>query len=178
MAKIGRPKKPSTLEKERVALMLSNPPTHVHRLTDAQFKEIKHQLDELEKVRKEIIKGHSPTIPDELIYAMESIGDRSLFEADDWIVKCELKIVEKYTKLLEAESNGRQKGGDGTAKKASTRAEAVWANNQDLVFRIGLNHSIHSAANKLFDEWGTRGDGGERPHINTIKNWYKKISSI
>ena len=133
-----------------------------------------------EKVRKEIIKGHSPTIPDELIYAMESIGDRSLFEADDWIVKCELKIVENYTKLLEAESNGRQRGGEETAKKALTRAETVWAKNQDLIIRIRirLNHSIHSAANKLFEEWGTRGDGGQRPHINTIKNWFKKINSI
>ena len=142
------------------------------------MEDIRHQLDELARIRKEIIKGHSPTIADELIIALESIGDRSLFEEDDWIVKSEQKIIEKYTTLLEAEQNGRQSGGEITAKKALTRAKKVWGNNQDLITKIGRNHSAHSASVKIFDEWDTRGDGGKRPCLNTIQNWYKKINSI
>jgi hypothetical protein len=66
-------------------------------------------------------------------------------------------------------------GGQVTADKAMARAKVVWGKNQDLIDKIGRKQTLHSVAGKLHDEWGTRGDGAEKPSLNTIKNWYQKI---
>jgi len=173
--KPGRPKKPETVKADRITDMLRNPPAHINPMTIKQHKEVQRALDAMEKARLELISGHSPTMPNELIYAIESVGDRELFEEDDWIVECEQKTIKKYNTLVEAEKSGQQMGGQVTAENALARAKAVWGKNQDLIDKIRRNHSLHSAAGKMQDEWGTRGDGGEKPSVNTIKNWYKKI---
>jgi hypothetical protein len=167
--KKGRPKKPETLEYERRLKMLSNCPKM------AGPDPIQESFDSAEKARLELISGHSPTIPHELIYAIESVGDRELFEEDDWVLACEQKTIKKYSTLVEAEKLGQQIGGQVTAEKAMARAKAVWGKNQDLIDKISRNLTLHSAAEKIQDEWGTRGDGGKKPSVNTIKNWYQKI---
>lgn len=169
----GRPKSAKTLENERIEALLKNP--HIRRMTKQKRKELEKQFAASKEIEKQIYAGHSPTIPHDLILAIESLGDRELFEEDDWIIKSEQKTIEKYSTLVEAEKLGQQMGGQVTAEKAMARAKVVWGKNQDLIDKIGRKQTLHSVAQKLHDEWDTRGDGAEKPSLNTIKNWYQKI---
>lgn len=173
--KRGRPKSAQTLESERIEAMLKNLPPHIPRMTDKEREEWERQSAVDKEIEKQIYAGHSPTIPHDLILAIESVGDRELFEETPEILAGEQKVIKQYNKLLQAEKNGREKGTLTTSKKADLRAHAVWEKNQDLIDKIGRNLTVHSASKKLLDEWDSRGDGASKPSIRSVKNWLQKF---
>lgn len=173
--KRGRPKSAQTLESERIEAMLKNLPSHIPRMTDQEREVLERQFAANKEIERQIYAGHSPIIPHDLILAIESIGDRELFEETPEILAGEQKVITQYSKLVEAEKNGRGKGTLTTSNKADLRAHAVWGKNQDLVDKIGRNLTVHSASKKLLDEWDSRGDGRSKPSIRTFKNWHQKF---
>jgi hypothetical protein len=175
MAKKGRPKSAETVERERIETMLKNPPAHISRMTDQEREEVQHLLDELEQQQKIMLSQHSRTIPDELIYAYESVGHRELFEETLELLASEAEIIKKYNTLVEDTHKGQKKGAATTAQKANSRANKVWSKNQDLLNRIGRSHSVHSASQKIKDEWLSRGDNGKEPSIRNLQNWYQSF---
>lgn len=173
--KRGRPKSAQTLESERIEAMLRNPPPHIPRMTDQEREELERQSAADKEIERQIYAGHSPTIPHDLILAIESIGDRDLFEETPEILAREQKVISQYNKLVEAEKNGREQGARTTSDKAVLRANAVWGKNQDLADKIGRSLTVHSASKKLLGEWDSRGDGGSKPSVRTAENWYQKF---
>ncbi len=174
--KRGRPKKPETLEAERIATMFKNPPEY---LNDVDYQRLEFDSEHNKRIQEELIADYSPTIPDNLIYALASIGTPEFYESYESYedaIEIENKIINKYNTLVDAEKNGRITGAEVTSKKSVARAKAVWAKNQDLINKIGPNYSMHRVTTKIYDEWTARGDGGNKPHINTIKNWIKQIN--
>lgn len=171
----GRPKSADTLERERIEAVLKNPPAHIPRITDQEREELKKQFAASKLIEEQIYAGHSPTIPHDLILAMESLGDRELFEEDEWLIKSEQKSIKKYEGLKAAEKNGHQKGAQTTSDKTKVRATTVWGKNQDLISRIGRNLTVHSASQKILDEWDNRGDKGKKPSIRTVQNWHHRF---
>ena len=118
MAKRSRPKSTETVERERIETMLRNPPPYIPRMTDEEREELDRQSAANKRIEEEIYAGYSPTIPHDLILALESIGDRDLFEETPEILAAEQKIIRKYHTLVEAEENGRIKGARTTSDKA------------------------------------------------------------
>lgn len=173
--KRGRPKSAETLESERIKAMLKNLPSHIPRMSNQEHEELERQFAADKEIEIQIYAGHSPTIPHDLILAMESMGDRDLFEETPEILAGEQKVIRQYNKLVEAEKNGRRQGAQTTSDKANLRAKVVWGKNQDLVDKIGRNQTVHSASKRLLDEWNARGDGGPKPSIRTAENWYQKF---
>ena len=177
MANRGRPKSAETLERERIEAMLKNPPSHIKPMTKDKHQEVQHLLDELEQQRKVMLSQHSRTIPDELIYAYESVGHREFFEETPEVLAGEANVIKKYNTLVEATTRGQKDGAAITAQKAHSRANAVWNKNQDLLKRIGSSHSVHSASQKILDEWLSRGDNAKEPSIRSLQNWYQSFIS-
>ena len=172
--KRGRPKNAQTLESERIETILKNLPSHIPRMTDQERLAWERQSAAAKEIERQIYAGHSPIIPHDLILAIESIGDRELFEETPEILAGEQKVISQYNKLDEAEKNGREQGTRKTSDKANLRANTVWGKNQDLFDKIGRNHTVHSASKKLLDEWDSRGDGRSKPSVRTVKNWHQK----
>lgn len=166
----GRPKSPETLEKERIEAMFANLPAHTPRMSDEEQKEKNAHFDANKKIEEELIADFSPTIPDEIIYQLASLDDESMHGHKEAVLK-------KYEKFQVAEHNGRLSGAKKTADKAKARANAVWGKSQDLVKRIGTSHSVHSASQKILDDWVNRGDKGKKPSIRSIQNWYQTFIS-
>jgi len=177
MANRGRPKSDKTIAWEATEAMLKNPPAHIPRMTEQEREEVQKFLDELEQQRKAMLSQHSRTIPDELIYAYESVGHREFYEETPELLEGEAKVIKKYNTLVEATKRGQKDGAAITAQKAHNRANSVWSKNQDLVKRIGSSHSVHSASQKILDEWVNRGDNGEEPSIRSLQNWYQSFIS-
>ena len=177
MANRGRPKSEQTSAREATETMLKNPPAHIPRMTEQEREEVRKFLDELEQQRKIMLSHHSRTIPDELIYDYESVGHRELFEETPELLAGEAKVIKKYNTLVDATKRGQKDGAAITAQKAHSRANAVWIKNQDIVKRIGTSHSVHSASQKILDEWVSRGDNGKEPSIRSLQNWYQSFIS-
>jgi hypothetical protein len=172
MAKRGRPKKPETIEREKSEASLKSILAKVPKMTDQERMVVERMLSESKNIEDQIYKRHSPTIPHDLMLAVESLGDRELFEEDEWLIEREQKVAEKYNALIAAEQRGRVDGGQTTSDNAKARATRTWGKNQELIDKIGRNHSIHSASQTIWDQWETLGDGGKKPTIRTIQNWY------
>ena len=173
----GRPKSEQTIAREATESWLRNPPPHIKPMTKLERKEAQLILDSLEQQRKIMLSQHIPTIPDELIYAYESVGHRELFEETPEILAGEAKTIEKYNALVEATKRGQKDGGATTAQKAFKRAKAFWDKNPDLFDAMQRPRNANTTAQRIIDNWSSRGDGGEVPSINTIKNWYKLIQN-
>lgn len=172
MATRGRPKKPETIERAKSEASLKSILAKVPKMTDQECMDVERMLGESKKIEDQIYKRYSPTIPRDLILAVESLGDRELFEEDDLLIESEQKVTDKYNTLIAAEQRGRVNGGQTTSDNAKARATRTWGNNQDLIDKIGRNHSVHSASRTILDQWETRGDGGKKPTIRTIQSWY------
>jgi hypothetical protein len=177
MANRGRPKSKQTIARQATEAWLRNPPPHIKPMTTKKREEVQQLLDELEQQRKILLSQHSRTIPNELIYAYESVGHRELFEETPEILAGEAKVIKKYNTLVDATKRGQKDGAVITAQKAQSRANSVWSINQDLVNRIGRSHSVHSASQKIKDEWVSRGDNGKEPSIRSLQNWYQSFIS-
>ena len=175
MANRGRPKSEKTIAWEATEAMLKNPPAHIARMTEQEREELQKFLDELEQQRKAMVSQHSRTIPNELIYAYESVGHRELFEETPEILAGEAKVIKKYNTLVDATKRGQKDGAVITAQKAHDRAKAFWDKNPDLFLAMGRPRNANTTAQRVIDRWPTFGDGGEVPGINTIKNWYELI---
>ena len=77
-AKRGRPKSAQTLEREKIEAWLKNPPAHIRLLTKKERQLLKDSFEASEKLRQNLLAGHSPLIPHSLIYDLESIGHELL----------------------------------------------------------------------------------------------------
>lgn len=163
----GRPKSARTLERERIKTMFKNHPAHIPRMTEEAREKIKVNLAASKKLEEELIADYSPTISHNLILELASLGDESMYGHEEAALK-------KYEKLKVAEHSGRLSGAQKTADKAKARANIVWGKNQDLVKRIGISQTVHSASQKILNEWVSRGDNGKKPSIRSIQNWYRK----
>jgi len=171
--KRGRPKGSQTLEREKTEALFKNLPAHT-KMSSEEREELEKWLAESKKIEDQIYAGHSPTIPHDLILAVESLGDRGLFEEDDWVRASEHKTIKNYQTLVTAEQEGRTKGTRITSDKSKVRANSVWSKNSDLIGNIGHRLTLHGASQKILDAWATRGDDGKKPSIRTIQNWYNK----
>ena len=170
MASRGRPKNAETLELERIEAMFKNRPAHIKPLTKQERKKIETQLAASKKIEEELIADYGPTIPHRLIFELASLGDESMFGHED-------KVIGRYDKLIAAEKSGQLNGARVTAQKAHGRAKAFWDKNPDLFEAMGRPRNANTTAQRIIDNWSSRGDGGEVPSINTIKNWYKLIQN-
>lgn len=175
MANRGRPKSKQTIARQATEAWLRNPPPHIKPMTTKKREEAQQLLDELEQQRKILLSQHSRTIPNELIYAYESVGHRELFEETPEILAGEAKVIKKYNTLVDATKRGQKDGAVITAQKAHDRAKAFWDKNPDLFVAMGRPRNANTTAQRVIDRWPTFGDGGEVPGINTIKNWYELI---
>ena len=166
--KRGRPKSKARLEREALDAAFIELPAHIPKMTKKADREMRAQYEESKRYHEDLIAAFSPIIPDRLILEVASIGDETMqgFEGP---------ILEKYRTLMASAKNGQLEGAKATLLKAKLRADTVWNKNQDLANKIGYNHTIHSASQKILDEWDSLGDGGEKPSLRTIQNWYQKF---
>jgi hypothetical protein len=168
MARRGRPKKQSTLKSDETNELLKQVATQ-HPMSKEESDELNDFLEKSEILRRTLIKQHSPTIPHRLIYEVESLGDESMIPHQD-------KIMKEYLEKADRVRNGRLEGAMSTSDQSQVRANNVWGRNNDLIEKIiGKSCSIHSASQKILDEWDLRGDGKEKPAIRTLENWYHKV---
>ncbi len=174
--KRGRPKSSQTLELEKTEALFKNLPAHT-KMSSEEREELEKRLAESKKIEDQIYAGHSPTIPHDLILAMESLGDRELFEEDEELLNAEAVVIEKYNKLEEATKRGQKDGAAVIAKKAFIRAKTFWDSNPDFFEAMGRPRNANTTAQRIIDNWPTCGNGGKLPSINTIKNWYKLIQN-
>jgi len=174
MAKPGRPKKPSTLEKERVILLLSNPPAHVRRLTDDQIEKLRASSALVENDRKTLLKRfkfYGRAIPEALIYQLDSI-EHEIYNIDQVA-----KIKKIFNDLTQSINRRRVQGTKTTSENALIRAKAVWSKNEVLVERIAKKTmTINSASIRILENWEDLGDGKQKPSQRTLANWFNKIS--
>lgn len=158
----GRPKKPETLERERIDLLLKNAPSYLKVKDDGFTNNI--DFEQSKKIEKELIADFPPTVPHELIFAVNSHHE----DPED-----EQKIQDLINKALAAIESGRSKGTSQTKQNAITKAKKLWTKNADLIPRMQRVGYGDMTAKKIIIEWDTRGIGGNPPSINTIKNWFK-----
>lgn len=137
-------------------------------MTKEESEATQEMLAERKKIEEELISDYSPTIPHELIYELASHGDESMYGYEESVLK-------KYEMSLAAEKHGRLSGARGTKEKAQLRAIAVWGKNKDLLARIGVSLTVHSASHKILNEWDKRGDGGLKPSIRSVQEWYHRF---
>jgi hypothetical protein len=166
----GRPISAQTLEKERIKAMFANPPAHISELTLQESEEIEAMLAASKKIEDELIADYGPTIPNKLIFEVASLGDESMHGHEETVLK-------KYNTLVEGTKRGQKDGAAITAQKAHDRAKAFWDKNPDLFEAMGRPRNANTSAQRIIDNWPTRGDGKKVPNINTIKNWYKLIQN-
>ena len=168
-AKKGRPKSVQTLEREKTEAWLKNPPAHIRLLTKKERRLLQDSFEASEKLRQNLLAGHSPLIPHSLIYDLESIGHELLegYEQD---------ILDKYGQYKNKETIGRANGSDEAASQADTSARRLWTKNSALVKRIESgNLTLNGASQIIFDDWKNKGIEGGKPSIKTISNWYKRL---
>ena len=174
MAKVGRPKKPSTLEKERVTLLLSNPPAHVRRLTDDQIEKIKAHSVVVESDRQNLLKRYKfygRAVSEKIIYQLDSI-EHEIYNSDQVA-----QIKKFFNNLTNFITRRREQGTKTTSENALIRAKAVWSKNKGLVERIAKKTmTINSASVRILDNWETLGDGKPKPSLRTLNNWFNKIN--
>ena len=168
-AKRGRPKNAQTLEKERIEDMLKNPPAHIPPLTKREKQILEQSFETSEKIRQSLLTGHSPLIPNELVYAVESIGDESMEGYESATLK-------QYAVYQAKEREAKSTGGQELAIQADMRAANVWKKNPELAKSIATKKiSLNGAAKIILEHWESKGDKFEKPSIKTIANWYKRI---
>ena len=174
--KKGRPKKQQTIAREQAEAWLKNVPDYA-KLSAAEQSSLARSQIASEEARQSLLKGYSAAIPEDLIYALNSIGDRELFEEDEWIVECERKVIEKYEKAEKAVSDGSSKGGAATSQKAFNQAKAFWEKNPELFEAMNRPRNADTTAHRIVDNWHKFGNGSPVPSTNTIKNWHKLIQN-
>jgi len=168
-AKRGRPKSAQTLEREKTDAWLKNPPAHLPLLTKGEKQILEQSFEASEKIRQSLLAGHSPLIPNELIYAIESIGDEAMEGYEG-------ATLEQYAVYQAKEREAKRTGGQELAIQADKRAANVWGKNPELAKRIAAKKiSLNGAAKIILEHWESKGDKFEKPSIKTIANWYKRI---
>lgn len=172
MARVGRPKKASTLEKEQVASFLSNPPAHVRRLTDARVEELEAHEALVEIDRQNLLKRYKfygRAIAEKLIYQLDSI-EHEIYNSDQVA-----QIKEFFSTLIHFINRRRAQGAKTTSEKSLIRAKAVWSKNKGLVERIAKKTmTINSASLRILENWEAFGDGKPKPSLRTLNNWFNK----
>lgn len=166
----GRQKSAETLAKERIKAMFTNLPAHIPRMSEEKQKEINAKLAASKKIEEALIADYSPTIPNELIFQLASLGDESMYGNEEAVLK-------KYNTSADATRRGQKDGAAVTAQKARDEAMAFWDKNPDFFEAMGRPRNANTTAQRVIDNWANRGDGGKVPSINTIKNWYKLIQN-
>jgi hypothetical protein len=165
--KRGRPTSESTKEKRRLEEMFANPPDHFGEMTEAEKKDVGEMLDNMEEVRKEILKTykHSATTPNQHAYDMASIGDEML-EGH------EARILQRDKEYAKRARGFQQSSGKETKKVANTKAKEIYLKNKSLIDKIKPlgHHSVTSAAKTILLHWNKRGIHGEKPSERTIRN--------
>lgn len=169
--KRGRPKIQSTIDKENQDKLFSEIRSH-HRLTEEEEKFYEKMLKNGEEVRQQILKDFKThkMIPDDHAYTMASLGDESLEGFEN-------KIIAQDNYYQEKIKSSTARGGETLSLEADRRALAVWNKNKDLLARIKNKLTLNGAASIIRDNWDKRGDGGNKPSINSIKNWYQRLIS-
>lgn len=167
IAKRGRPISESTKEKRRLDEMFANPHDHIKEMSEAENRDVREMLGNMEEVRKEILKTykHSATTPNQHAYDMASIGDEMLEGYEE--------IILQRDKEYETRSrNFQQTGGKETKKTADTKAKEIYRLNKALIDKIKPlgPHSVTSAAKIILLDWNKRGIHGEIPSERTIRN--------
>ncbi len=168
-AKRGRPKSAQTLEREKIEAWLKNPPAHIRLLTKKERQLLKDSFEASEKLRQNLLAGHSPLIPNELIYAVESIGDEAMEGYESATLK-------QYASYQAMERDAKRAGGKQLKSKANSKAEHLWKKNSALAKRAENGTlPLNSASENIHKNWGKKGVDGEKPSVKTISNWYKRI---
>ena len=168
-AKRGRPKSAQTLDKEQTEAWLKNLPSHIPPMTREERQILEQSFEASEKLRQELLAGHSPLIPNELIYAVESIGDEAMEGHED-------SILRQYASYQAMERDAKRAGGKQLKSKANSKAEHLWKKNSALAKRVENGTlPLNSASENIHKNWGKKGIDGEKPSVKTISNWYKRI---
>ena len=184
-AKRGRPLSAATLERQRIAEMLSNRPPHLPYLCTDKINEIEKMLTSMKEAEIDILKTfkYGQWTPDEHAFRMASIGDE-LFDEDH--VK---KIIEDDEKFEGRAKRIRKKAGDKNHIKSNTQKNRVLEINKVLIDHMGKSKKLrpHNVAEKIYEQWYSmkpkqrlfgeplhmqcRGDGGKQVSIRTIERW-------
>ena len=166
-AKRGRPISEPTKEKRRLEEMFANPPDHIGEMTETEKRDVREMLDNMEGVRKEILKTykHSATTPNQHAYDMASIGDEMLAGYEE-------RILQRDKEYETRARDFQQSGGKETKKAADVKAEEIYKLNKSLIDKIRPlgHHSVTSAAKIILNEWSKRGIDIEKPSERTIRN--------
>jgi hypothetical protein len=166
-AKRGRPISEPTKEKRRLEEMFANPPDHIGEMTEAENRDVQDMLDNMEGVRKEILKTykHSATTPNQHAYDMASIGDEMLEGYEE-------RILQRDKEYETRARDFQQSGVKETKKAADTKAKEIYKLNKSLIDKIKPlgHHSVTSAAKIILLDWNKRGIHGEKPSERTIRN--------
>lgn len=166
--KRGRPKTEKTIERERIEEILRNPPPHIRNSTLTPFFFDHKQAEETEK---QMLKDHkSPPMPASIVYEIESAGPEFMTHAEIQAT------VAEYDRIAKNIHQGQITGGKTLADKAAKRIEQVMRKNSDVIGRLASKSwSVNRAANKIRDEWATRGDGQEKPSTRQLTRWLKMV---
>ena len=177
--KRGRPKSEATLERERVEEMLKSVPEH-RRMTPTEKGQMQALSENLDQLKKEILKDYPTPIPRHLAYEMASLGDESMegHEQD---------VLRRYEV---ARSNNLKNLSDGTTAKensAAKRRVEILLKNEALINKIGTRpYTANHVAKKILKEWYSiplggrvgesshlkkRGDDEKCPSIRTLTGW-------
>jgi hypothetical protein len=161
----GRPKKPETIERERLEAEFKERPRDPELLKNNGLT-INIDLEQAKNIQKELLADFPPTVPHELIYAANSHYEDS---------EEEQKIQELLDTALARVEPGRLKGTFETRQNAISQAKKLWTKNADLIPKMQKVGHADMTAKKIIKEWDTRGIGGKPPSVNTIKNWFKSF---
>ena len=159
----GRPKKPETIERERLEAEC-NESSRDPELLKNNGLTINIDLEQAKNIQKELLADFPPAVPHELIYAANSHYE----DPEE-----EQKIHERLNKALTAVASGQLKGSLSTRQNAITQAKKLWNKNSDLISRMQRFGYADMTAKKIIKEWDIRGIGGNPPSVNTIKNWFR-----
>ena len=172
--KRGRPKNKLTLEIEEQEKMFAKL-RNKHPLTKEQREFYELMEKNGEEVRKQILKDFKThkMIPDDHAYTMASLGDESLIGYED-------KIISKDNYYQQKIKESTARGGETLAYESDIRAKFIWNKNKDLIQRMNRKEnklSLNGAASMIREDWAKRGDSGRKPSLNSIKNWYQRLTS-
>jgi hypothetical protein len=151
--KRGRPASAATIERRRIAELLSNLPAHAKFKSDETAREIQNLLENLEAAERQILRQYrtSATIPKSHAYEMASLGDESLRGFESEIIARDQQYQMESER---ARSRGGQARGDGPTSRAKRLAEI----NTDLIQKVDSGEmSSREAARRIHKRWQKRG---------------------
>jgi hypothetical protein len=183
----GRPKSETTLQRERIAKLLSEKPNFLPQSESTLMRKIRQASSRNKVIKKQIFLDYKydATVPVSHALSMASLGDELLFGHEH-------KIIDQDKSHIQRVAKQRKLGTKETKKKSKLRAEAVINKNKILLqnMLVDRGKSLSSVVKKICSEWKevtiaqrilnepitliNRGDGESMPTERTIRNWIKK----